>query len=294
MKWRMAVCASVAAAGMMMLGAAPAVVAPQAPAPQAPAPQAPAPQAPATRPTAAAASQPAIEPADQPVLRTTAGARWLRTHQQYVEKAKAGNIDLYMLGDSITDFWGNQQRFRANWEKNLGGWRPGDFGFSGDRTQHVLWRITNGELEGVKPKAIVVMIGTNNLPPHAQLAPNTPEETARGIKAIVDVLKEKQPQAKILLLAIFPRADIERTGPDIMDKVNKVNEIIATYDDGKQVKYLNINKHFLNAEGKLTKEVMPDLLHPSEKGYQIWADAIKPQLTEWLGPPTPTAATQPH
>jgi lysophospholipase L1-like esterase len=273
--------AAVVGLSVLSLGAAPTAVAPPTV---------------ATRPAAPASTRPA-EPADQPIARGTATSGWMRQHNGYVEKAKAGNIDLYMLGDSITDFWGNQPRFRANWDKNLGGWKPGDFGISGDRTQHVLWRITHGELDGVKPRVVVLMIGTNNLPPNPAITPNTPEETARGIKAIVEVLKEKQPQAKILLLAVFPRADA-RAGTDIMEKIDKVNEIIATYDDGKQVKFLNINKAFLNAEGKLTTAIMPDLLHPGERGYQLWADAIRPQLTEWLGAPAPLeasgAATQPR
>jgi lysophospholipase L1-like esterase len=192
-----------------------------------------------------------------------------------------------MLGDSNTDFWGNNPRYKPNWEKNLGGWKPGDFGISGDRTQNVLFRLQNGELDGVKPKAIVLLIGTNNLPPAAN---NTPEDTAKGVKAILDLLREKQPQAKILLMAIFPREDQPKAGPDIQQKIDATNALIQKFADGTTIKYLDISKQLLDANGKLTKDVMPDLLHPNDKGYQIWADAIKPQLTEWLGAP---AATQP-
>lgn len=244
--------------------------------------------APAVSPpaTAPATQRVVMEKADVPVPRP---GNWMRRHDTYVAKAKAGGVDLYMLGDSITDNWGNNQAYRKSWEKYLGGWKPGDFGISGDRTQHVLWRITNGELDGVTPKAIVLMIGTNNLPPNPANMPNAPEEVAAGIKKIVGVLREKQPQAKILLLGVFPRADA-RAGADIMTKIDAINNIIKTYDDGKMVKYLNINEKFLNAEGKLTKEIMPDLLHPNEKGYEIWGEAITPVLTEWLGAP---AATMP-
>jgi lysophospholipase L1-like esterase len=239
--------------------------------------------------TSSPATRPAVkEPADQPIQRAKTGAL-ARRHDAYVAKAKAGNIDLYMLGDSITDNWGNSPLYRDNWNANLGGWKLGDFGVGGDRTEHVLWRIQNGELDGVSPKAIVLMIGTNNLPANPQMIPNTPEEVASGIKAILTVLKEKQPQAKILLLAVFPRADA-RAGADIMDKIDAVNKIIASYDDGKQVKFLNINDKLLVGQAKMTKDIMPDLLHPNNKGYQIWADAIRPTLTEWLGEPAPATA----
>ncbi|HUO10400.1 MAG TPA: GDSL-type esterase/lipase family protein [Phycisphaerae bacterium] len=247
-----------------------------------------APPAPATKPTG-------WEQADQPLPRldTRTGQPnkgWMKHHDGLVEQAKKGGIDLYFEGDSITDFWTpNLNNHMVTglevWNKEFGGWNPGDFGVAGDRTEHVLWRLDNGELDGVKPKAIVLMIGTNNC------KTNAPEETAAGVAAIVNKLKEKEPQAKILLLAIFPR------GPKPDDQWRQVNDqvnaIIAKEDFGPQVKYLDIGEKFLQADGTLTREIMTDYLHPSPKGYQIWADAIKPVLTEWLAPPQAPAATMP-
>jgi lysophospholipase L1-like esterase len=208
---------------------------------------------------------------------------WMKHHQKLVDQAKKGGVDLYFEGDSITDFWTSDNARhggKALWEKEFAGWNAGDFGISGDRTEHVLWRLDNGELDGVSPKAIVLMIGTNNT------GDCTSEEIANGVTAIVNKFKEKEPQAKILLLGIFPR------GANEEDKRRKVNEganaIISKLDDGKQVKYLDFGKDFLDADGTLSKEIMPDLLHPNLKGYQIWADAIRPTLTEWLGAPATT------
>lgn len=226
-------------------------------------------------------------PADQPTPRLDKNGQpnkgWMKHHDGLVEQAKAGGVDLYFEGDSITDFWtGKFNRRKVNgqkvWDKEFAGWHPGNFGISGDLTQHVLWRLENGELDGVTPKAIVLMIGTNNTG-HGYPA----EETAAGIKAVVEKLKEKEPQAKILLLAVFPRS---AKADDKMRLTNdQVNAIISKEDFGPQVKYMDINSKFLEPDGTLTREIMPDLLHPSEKGYEIWADAIKPVLTEWLGAP---------
>jgi lysophospholipase L1-like esterase len=238
-------------------------------------------------------TQPALrsEPADQPVVkvgrRGMPDATFMRLHNQYVAKAKAGNIDLYMEGDSITDFW--QHRHAKNWDRNFAGWRAADFGISGDRTEHVLWRLENGELDGVNPKAIVMLIGTNNLPANAVYGANTVEDTFGGVKAIVEKLKEKAPQAHILLLAVFPRED-----KPLADKIAALNTMIATLDDGKQVKFFNINEQFTDADGKLLPGVMlRDHLHPDEKGYDIWADAMRPILVQWLGPPVPATAAPP-
>lgn len=218
---------------------------------------------------------------DQPTPKT---GSWMTRHNGFVDMAKKGDIDLYFEGDSITDMFGNSVG-KPIWTKEFGGWKVGDFGIGGDTIQNVLWRLQNGEIDVVKPKVIVLMIGTNNS------GNASAEEIAKGVKAIVDLMKEKQPQAKILLLAIFPR-NATATDP-IRIKLNAANEIIAKLDDGKQVKYMNINDKFLDKDGTLTREIMADLLHPTLKGYQIWADAIKPQLTEWLGAPAAAAATAP-
>jgi lysophospholipase L1-like esterase len=218
-----------------------------------------------------------IEAPDKPAPKVTrTGAPdtgFMRMHEQYVQKAKAGNIDLYLLGDSITDFW--EHRHKTDWDKHFGGWKAGDFGISGDRTQHVLWRIENGELEGVSPKAIVLLIGTNNLAANAVYAPNTVDDTFKGIKAIVDTLKRKEPQAHLLLMAVFPRED-----KPLKDKIDALNAMLPQLADGQQVKLLNINDKLTDAAGKLLPGVMlRDNLHPDDKGYDLWADAMAPTLT---------------
>jgi lysophospholipase L1-like esterase len=252
--------------------------------------------APTTAPAVAPATRPAAKPlvedptVPSPVRSNANGAinnGWVNRHKTFVTKAAAGNIDLYMEGDSITDFW--QTRFKANWDKNLAGWKAADFGISGDRTQNLLYRIANGELDGVNPKVIVLLIGTNNLATNAVYGDNTVEDTAKGVTAVVDALKAKAPSAKILLIGIFPRND-PKAGPNIWQRINAVNDIISKLDDGKTVKYLNFNDKLADADGKLFPGVMnSDNLHPSDKGYTIWFEAMQPILTDWLGAP---AATQ--
>ncbi len=197
---------------------------------------------------------------------------FLGMHERFLKIAKEGKTDLLFLGDSITAGWGSQ---KAIWEKAFGQYKPANFGIGGDRTQHVLWRITNGELEVIKPKGVVLMIGTNNV------GSDTAEGIASGVTKIVETIRAKQPQAKILLLAVFPRGEKAVPNPG-RDKLKKVNEIIAKLDDGKNIHFLDIGEKFLQPDGSLTKEIMPDFLHLSAQGYQIWADAITPKLAELM------------
>ena len=150
-----------------------------------------------------------------------------------------------------------------------------NFGIGGDRTQHVLWRLENGELDGIKPKVAVLMIGTNNS------NSDSAEPIADAIKLIVQKIRAKCPDTKVLLLAIFPRNKPADT-PAQLATIAKVNEIIAKLDDGKTVWFLDINKVFLGPEGKVPADIMPDFLHPNEHGYQLWADAMEPKLAEML------------
>jgi len=189
------------------------------------------------------------------------------------ERVKQGNVDLIFVGDSITQGWeGNGKEI---WKEYYGSRNAVNLGIGGDRTQHVLWRLQNGNLEGIAPKLAVIMIGTNNS------GDNTAEEIAEGTKAIVEALRSKSPETKILLLATFPR------GPNPQDarrQVNeKSNEIVAKLADGKMVRYLDIGKSFLSPNGDLTREIMPDLLHLSPQGYKIWAEAIEPVVAEVVG-----------
>jgi lysophospholipase L1-like esterase len=200
-------------------------------------------------------------------------AGFMAAHERFVKIANEGEAKLVFLGDSITAGWGGK---KAIWEAAFGAYKPANFGIGGDRTQHVLWRIENGELDGaIKPKAAVVMIGTNNV------RADSAEGIAKGVTLIVETIRTKQPQAKILLLAVFPRGE-KAEGNAFRDKLKVVNATIAKLDDGEHIHYLDIGEKFLEDDGSLSKEIMPDFLHLSPAGYQIWADAIGPKLAELM------------
>ena len=233
-----------------------------------------------------AAPTPAVAPAPLPVQPANVAApkldpktgqpqeNFLRLHETFLKTAKEGAAQLVFLGDSITAGWNGQ---KAIWENAFGAHKPANFGISGDRTQHVLWRVENGEFEGIQPKAVVLMIGTNN----ASVAANSPEEVAAGIQNIIAAIHKRTPKTKVLLLGIFPRGAAVENNP-LRDKNNRVNQILSHYDDGKKVHFLDIGSKFLEADGSLSREVMPDLLHLNARSYQIWADAITPALETLL------------
>jgi lysophospholipase L1-like esterase len=229
-----------------------------------------------TPPTTGAAPRVPVTPerADVGIVRGGANPdrNWIGKHNRFVEKAKKGGIDIYFEGDSITEQWLGPGK--PVWDKEYGAMKAASFGVGGDRTQHVIYRLENGELDGVDPKLFVLMIGTNNVGSYK------PEDTAAGVKKIVSIMRERKPNAKILLLAIFPR------GADAKDGARKknvaVNEIISKLDDGKMIRYLDIGDKFLDKDGSLSKEISPDLLHFNAKGYQIWADAIRLPIAEML------------
>jgi lysophospholipase L1-like esterase len=199
--------------------------------------------------------------------------KWVQRHEGFVKIAKQGDVDLLFLGDSITDGW--RGGGKAVWEKNYAPLKAANFGIGGDRTQHVLWRMQNGELDGIKPKLAVLMIGTNNL------GSNSDEEIVDGIKAIVAELHKRTPETKLLLLGIFPRA-MKADDPN-RARIKHINSIIAGLDDGgKTINYLDIGDKFLEADGTLPKSIMPDALHPNAKGYEIWADAIAMPVQEMM------------
>jgi beta-glucosidase len=198
---------------------------------------------------------------------------WQDRQNSFNARVKQGKADLLLIGDSITHGW--EGGGKAVWEKYYTKRNAVNLGIGGDQTQHVLWRLDHGNLEGISPKLAVLMIGTNNA------ASNKPEEIAEGVKAIVAKLQAKLPQMKVLVLAIFPR-DADKNGK--LRQVNdKTNEIIAKLADNKNVFYLDINAKFLGADGTLSKDIMPDLLHPNEKGYTIWAEAIEPTVAKLMG-----------
>jgi beta-glucosidase len=188
------------------------------------------------------------------------------------DQVKKGGVDLIFIGDSITQGW--EGAGKAMWDQFYAKRKAVNLGISGDQTQHVLWRLDNGNIEGISPKLAVIMIGTNNA------ASNSPEEIAEGITAIVKKLRDKLPNTKILLLAVFPRSEKQDA---LRAKLDTVNGIIAKLDDGKKVHFLDIGPKFLEKDGTLPKSVMPDALHPNEKGYEIWAQAIEPSVAELMG-----------
>jgi len=228
--------------------------------------------APAVKPAAPAVVMP-LQPPDVAAQKFgpdgKVNAGFAMSHERFVGIAKEGKAQLVFLGDSITAGWGSKKEI---WDKAFGAYTPANFGIGGDRTQHVLWRIQNGELDGIKPKAVVIMIGTNNYGQYPA------EGIAKGVTAIVETVRAKQPQAKILLLAVFPRGD-KPTGKlgAANEKLKQVNAIIAKLDDSKNIFFLDIGPKFPQPDGALTKEIMPDFLHLSAAGYQIWADAISPE-----------------
>jgi len=230
-----------------------------------------------------AVSLQAQSPADQPVSRTDQNS--LTAHTQLLEKAAKGGIDIYFEGDSITRRWGatDYPNFLANWKQNFFGWNAADFGWGADTIQNILWRLQNGELDGVNPKVIVLLAGTNNVgrtnPPNGDAA--KVEDITKGIKAILDVMQAKAPRATIVLTAIFPRND----NIAVMPTINRINANISKFADGKRIRYLNINDKLADKDGKLFDGMMGDGLHPTLQGYQVWADALKPIFTELLGAP---------
>lgn len=224
--------------------------------------------------------------ADQPAPRADRNS--MLAHAELLEKRKKGRIDVYFLGDSITRRWGTSDaRYKAfleNWRKNFFGWNAANFGWGGDTTQNILWRLHNGELDGVNPKVIVMMAGTNNVGGMSPEAPDDPraDDVPRGIKAILDLCRRKAPEANIILMGITTRND----NMAVMPVVNEINRRIATFADGKRVRYVNINGGLADGDDKLYEGMTdPDGLHLDVKGYQVWADALKPILTELLGPP---------
>jgi len=223
--------------------------------------------APTTRPAGSS-----MGPADVAAPKTgTNGPRFLQMHEKFVKRAQEGNIDLLFLGDSITEGWGKAPEI---WKKEYEPLHVANFGIGGDRTQHVLWRITNGELDGIHPKVVVLMIGTNNS------NSDSPKSIASAIEKIVSITREKT-GAKVLLLAVFPR-DRKSDQNNQMETIHAVNERIAKLDDGKNVRYLDISQKFMGPDGKLDQSLFSDGLHPNVQGYQIWADAMRPLLTEMM------------
>ncbi len=219
----------------------------------------------------------------RPMERTDANSR--KAHEQLVGKAKKGRIDVYFVGDSITRRWGatDYPKFLEHWKSTFHGWHAANFGWGGDTVQNILWRLQNGELDGVNPKVIVLMSGTNNLSniSRTDKVEAAVEEVTLGIQAILKTCQSKAPQAVIILMTVTPRND----NANATEAIQKINNILNNYADGKSIRLLNINSTLADEAGKLRKEMSDDGLHLSLKGYQVWGDALKPVLNEILGPP---------
>ena len=207
-----------------------------------------------------------------PVPRT-GGATNRQTQVLQRAKDNPGPCDIAFIGDSITQGW--EGSGKGVWQKFYGPRKCLNFGVGGDRTQHVLWRFENGQLDGLKPKVAVLMIGTNN----SNKDDNTEADILAGVKAIVQQLRTRLPDTKVVVVSIFPRG---QTFSPQRGKILQVNQALAKLADGQNVHYLDFGSQLIEADGSISKAVMPDYLHLSERGYQIWAEALEPKLKELL------------
>ena len=227
----------------------------------------------------------------QPVTRTDENSRI--AHTQLLDKARRGGIDVYFEGDSITRRWGTSdtayREFFDHWTRSFFGWNAANFGWGGDTVQNILWRLTDGELDEAHPKVIVLMAGTNNVGgmPREGVDAAVVENVASGMKAVLDVMQRKAPDATVILMGITPRTD-SRGGASVMPTIDAINEWYARLADGRKIRYVNINAQLAPAHGTPREGVTMDGLHLSLSGYQVWADALTPIFTELLGPPAST------
>ncbi len=199
---------------------------------------------------------------------------WVQRVQDTNARAQtnASSIKLVFDGDSITDFW--QTKGKQVWSQRYSRLGAFDFGISGDRTEHLLWRLANSQVDNLKPTLVALMIGTNNL------GSNTNEQITEGVTAIVHEYRKRCPDAVVLLQAIFPRG--RKAEDPARARIKAINAMLAHLDDGKNVVFVDFGEKFLSADGTLSPEIMPDFLHPSAKGYQIWADAIQPIIDRYF------------
>lgn len=232
-------------------------------------------QAPAVPAAPATAAPPAARPAPAPLPPATEPReRDDARHKSFVERAQQGDIDLLFVGDSITDWWRTPSRGLPEFEKNFGAYKTANFGIAGDTTQGVLWRMRNGELEGFKAKLIVFMLGTNNI------GRNANADIAAGDRAIIEEFRKRQPQAKVLVLGVFPRG--AAPGTPARNAIAEINSHLATLADNQNVFYMDIGPAFLEPDGTLSVEVMADGLHPTPKGYALWAAAINDKVRDLM------------
>ncbi len=224
-------------------------------------------------PFAVLAENSAIIPAPR-----TSPTNWVARHESFLAEAMQAKYNIVFIGDSITDGW--RKGGLGVWNKYYAPRGALNLGIGGDRTQHVLWRIEQGELAGLNPKAVVLMIGTNNTGKEKDgSVRNSTEEIIEGVTAVVKAIRAKLPRSKLLLLAIFPRGTVD--APQ-RAQIQEINAALAKLEKGSKIKFLDIGKVFLADDGSIPKTIMPDLLHPNAEGYQRWAGAMEPTLAKML------------
>lgn len=206
---------------------------------------------------------------------------WMKRHHAVVEYLKTNKVDLLLIGDSITHGWGGPPSQGAYnvpgqdmWDKYFAPRKAVNLGFGWDSTQHVLWRFANGELDNIKPKAAMIMIGTNNI------GWTSSEDIATGVKAIVDEIRRRMPATQMLLLGVFPRD--EKPDGKNRKQVTEINQMISILGKTKHVTFLDIGSKFLAPDGTFTKDISPDAVHLTRKGYEIWAREVDPVLTRLM------------
>ncbi len=205
---------------------------------------------------------------------------WSGRWSEKLARVRQGDIDLILVGDSITHAWDNPEN-RPVWSSYFAPRKAISLGYSGARTENILWMLENGEIDGLHPKAAVVMIGTNNTDYRHYPTTHTPEQLAEGIVKIVRTLRTKLPETKVLLLSVFPRNDMPGAG----DVGAKASEIASKIADNRNIFYLNVNKIYLKADGEVDSSLMPDRLHPNAVGNLLWAEAMEPMLERLMGKP---------
>jgi lysophospholipase L1-like esterase len=236
-------------------------------------------QTPAPTTTSATTATASANDASVGAAKKDTGA-FLKQHEAILERGKSGPIGVLFLGDSITENW--KAKAPELWKQYEEKYQAADFGIGGDRTQHVIWRIENGELDGIHPKVVVFMLGTNNT------SDNSADQIVAADKKIIRLIQEKIPETKIIVMAILPRGPRKNSngtwddGVARMDVIRAANAQLAKLDNGKTIRYLDIGPKFVGVDGKLPNDLMPDQLHPNATGYKLWVDAMQPLLDEML------------
>jgi lysophospholipase L1-like esterase len=208
---------------------------------------------------------------------------WWQRHEAVLAAKRVIDPEIVLIGDSITHYWGGEpqspgapRRGLQSWEHVFGGKRVLNLGFGWDRTQNVLWRLNNGEIDGLKPKWIVLNIGTNNSTGTKNARENTPAETAAGVEAILSLLEKKLPDSRVILMGVFPRG--AKAKDPARAYISELNGLLAKIAETRQIPFIDLRDKFVDAGGKLRTELMADVVHPAERGYAIWAEALKAEI----------------